>query len=239
MLLMFFIGYFIFVALAALVIGTAILKERRQSLKKLAVTLLVIVTLPFLVGYIYVAYFSRIPEVMVPNLVGVVSQEALNQLETVSLRGRCVTSVVDSRYHEGAVVSQHPEAGKIVKIGRLVDLTLSSGVGAVVVPNLLGRSEAQARAVLQAEGLAIGKLSQSFVPDVDSGMIMSQDPLPGEKVAAGTAINLTVASSDEGVRLLEIMGVDEETLIREGQEKTVESETAGEGRKNERRFLLW
>lgn len=62
----------------------------------------------------------------------------------------------------------------------------------VVVPDLTGQPEAQARQVLADTGLSVVVETASAAAAV--GEVLSQDPLPGTSVTAGSVIRVTVSS---------------------------------------------
>jgi serine/threonine-protein kinase len=129
--------------------------------------------------------------------------------------------VFDTRYPEGLTVSQRPEAGRKVKIGRIVNLLTSSGRRKVQMPNLLGRPVTQAESVILASGLILGEKRYEYAAEVDPGMVLGQSPLPAETVEAGSAVFMTVASSVEV----------ENSPVQEGQENQKEEQEGG--------FRLW
>jgi serine/threonine-protein kinase len=126
--------------------------------------------------------------------------KALNEAEVLlsqsRLRSHFSGSVYDDQITTGLVVSQRPEAGRVVKVGRIVNLFTSSGRRQVQVPNLLGRPYDQAAEVLVNTGLNVGSVSFDYVADMDSGLVLSQDPLPGASTEAGALINLAVSTSE-------------------------------------------
>jgi serine/threonine-protein kinase len=188
--------YLFFVIAVSVLLSLIILISKKFSLRWLIV-LGGILTLPLIVGYIYATYFTTIPEVDVPDLTGLELEEAIVKLESIKLKGKYAGSVFDMKFAEGKVVSHLPEQGRTVKVGRTVNLITSSGKQKVIVPNLLGRPAIQARAVLAAKGLRLGRMREEVVPEIDPGIILTQLPLPGEEVNMGTWVTLTVSESPE------------------------------------------
>lgn len=62
------------------------------------------------------------------------------------------------------------------------------------VPNLIGKSETQARAAIGAEGLAVGTVDYEASTDVKNNQVIRQDPNPAQFVDPGSAINLVVST---------------------------------------------
>lgn len=164
---------------------------------KYIILLLLFIFLFLIGGYFYLAYFNSLPEVVVPDVTGLPLEAAREKLEESDLRARLAGSVYEMKYSEGAVVSQRPEGGRKVKVGRVVNLMVSSGRRKVVVPNLLGRPFSQADAVLSAVELQLGEVRQEKNIAVEEGTILAQEPVPGEEVGMGSSVDLLIATTSE------------------------------------------
>ena len=219
-MLEFFIYYLFFAIIVAVIIGFVVLNLRAPSLRTMLVVIFVVLFLPLLGGYIYMMYLAPLPEAAVPDLVGVEFEEGLSRLEEVDLRGRLGGRVFERYVPEGRVVSQRPEAGRVVKKGRTVNLIVSSGSRKIIVPNLLNRPFVQVNAVLAAEGLELGYVSYEKISGYQSDIILAQEPLPGEEIDTGTKVNLVVSSA-EGVYV-------EERIYHEEKRREVVREKAGQ-----------
>lgn len=195
--------YLVFIIVFSILISLIFLRLKFPVPHIIIPIIIIIVLLPAVIGYFYVTYFASIPEVTVPDLTGMSLAKAFERLESLELRGRHAGSVFDMKLPEGHVVSQRPEGGRRVKVGRVVNLLTSSGKRRVMVPNLLGRSAVQAEAVLAAKGLLLGELSEDFVPELDPGIILTQTPLPGEEVDVGSYISITVSTTKEPILVVE------------------------------------
>jgi uncharacterized protein YkwD/plastocyanin len=62
-----------------------------------------------------------------------------------------------------------------------------------VVPNVKGKTLAQARKMLAAKRCALGKVSRSYSGRVKTGKIISQSKRPGARLARGTRVNVVVS----------------------------------------------
>jgi serine/threonine-protein kinase len=123
------------------------------------------------------------------------------------------------------VASQRPEGGRRVKIGRIVNLIVSVLDKKAIVPNLLGRSHNDIEVLLAARGLVSGEVSFDYVPGVEGGVVLTQNPLPDEEIDPGAAVAVTVSSSWE-------IGPSDSRTEKAGQ---VESAT----KEKEGGFKLW
>jgi serine/threonine-protein kinase len=190
-------GYLIFIILASIIISLLVFKLNIPRPHVFVSIAIAVILSPMVIGYLYAAYFNSIPETTVPELAGMPLEEALEELEALKLKGKFAGTVFDMKYPEGSVVTQRPEGGRRVKMGRVVRLVTSSGKRRVSVPNLLGRPLLQAEVVLAAKGLHLGKTEEDFVSELDPGIILVQAPLPGDEVAVGSYVNITVSTTKE------------------------------------------
>ena len=189
--------YLIFIFVIALVVGALVLRLKFPAPQIVIPAIMVIIVSPLLFGFFYIFYFTSLPEVTVPELKGLSLEEAQDKLREVRLRARHAGDVFETSVAQGHVVSQRPEAGRKVKVGRVVSLLTSSEKRKTTVPNLLGRSVEQARAVLSAKGLELGDLSLDLAPEMDAGIVLAQIPLPGEETDMGLAVDVTVSTTQE------------------------------------------
>ena len=95
------------------------------------------------------------------------------------------------------VLSQTPAEGAVVAEGSEIRLTVARGKGAVTVPDLRGRSEAEALQMLVTEGLAVGTRAEAFDPLIPLGSVLDQEPGPGIIVAPGTPVAYVVSMGPE------------------------------------------
>jgi beta-lactam-binding protein with PASTA domain len=189
--------YLVFVIIASLAAGLLVWRIKLPASRIIIPLIFAVILLPAPAVYVYATYFSSIPEVVVPNLAGQPLEQAFKVIEELGLSSRHAGQVFDTNYAEGQVVSQRPEAGRKVKLGRTVFLVTSSGSRHVSVPNLLGRPLGQAEAVLSAKGLLLGQVNQDYVPELDPGIILTQSPLPGEDTVVPGSVSVTVSATAE------------------------------------------
>jgi beta-lactam-binding protein with PASTA domain len=75
--------------------------------------------------------------------------------------------------------------GTALQPGSGVTVYVSQGPPVVAIPNMTGDTVAQATAALQAQGLAVG---QVYGPA--SGKVFTTNPLAGQQLQQGQAVNL-------------------------------------------------
>jgi beta-lactam-binding protein with PASTA domain len=62
----------------------------------------------------------------------------------------------------------------------------------VAVPNVVGQDQASAASTLSAEGLTVITRTQEVTDQAQDGLVQSQDPAEGTRVAKGTRVTIFV-----------------------------------------------
>jgi beta-lactam-binding protein with PASTA domain len=128
--------------------------------------------------------------VSVPDLVGRTPDAARRDLQVLELGLGAVTPQ-ESRQPPGTVLSQAPAGGGRATVGSDVDVVVSTPI-TVLVPDLVGRTEAEARVLLAAAELVSGSATsrESRLPQ---GTVLVQSIQAGTQVEIGRDIGMTVA----------------------------------------------
>lgn len=173
-------------------------RARRWSLGLGLASSLAIITLAAL-GLVLglVAALGNGPEpVGVPDVEGKTLEEAESLLNGVGLRGQQIDQVFSDDLPAGAVISQRPYAGKWVKQGRVVDLTVSRGPKSVEVPRLVGKRFAEAEKLLREAYLQVGQVRRE--PSEQSAeTVLEQSPAAGRTTDRDTAVDLRVSGGPD------------------------------------------
>ena len=189
--------YLIFVIVVSLLVSVLVLRLKLPSPRLFIAVIMLFILSPLLIGYVYTVYFDSLPETTVPDVTGLTLEAARVKLESGQLSARVAGTVFEIKKAEGTIVSQRPEAGRTAKVGRVVNLMISSGREKVNVPNLIGRTLAQADAILTPAQLQIGDIRFEQSPTLPEGTILAQEPLSGEQAEMGGRVDLLVATSQE------------------------------------------
>jgi beta-lactam-binding protein with PASTA domain/tRNA A-37 threonylcarbamoyl transferase component Bud32 len=139
----------------------------------------------------------------VPDLEDLTQEEAEQELEDARLELGTVTEEPSEEVEDGRVISQSPRAGQEVARGTAVDLVISSGPEAIVVPSVIGLSEDDAVSNLEQAGLVADV--QRDENEAPEGQVFAQDPGAGEEVEEGDTVTITVS---EGPGEQEMPGVE-------------------------------
>jgi beta-lactam-binding protein with PASTA domain len=110
--------------------------------------------------------------VPVPDVTNQDLADAKAALKDVGLRGKVADEQYDDAVAKGAVISQTPKDGKAAK-DSVVELVVSKGPPLVDVPDVVGKSIGEARAILEAAGFKISSFGPGF------GTVRGQNPRGG------------------------------------------------------------
>ncbi|MFJ4780862.1 Stk1 family PASTA domain-containing Ser/Thr kinase [Streptomyces sp. NPDC088762] len=106
-----------------------------------------------------------------------------------------------------------PRRGTLLVIaGVLLALGLGTGVWYInsgqftKVPNLLGKTEAQARAQLSAAGLGVKGVERKFSDSFDRGTVMNTDPPGGKRIRGNGAVTITLSRGPQVVAVPNLKG---------------------------------
>ena len=128
----------------------------------------------------------------VPQVVGSSQQQARIAIENAGFTFGSVSQQTSDQ-PRGAVIATDPVAGTSIELPATVSITLSQGPSTIQVPDLTGRTLADARSTLEQLGLRLGPISRDTSSFMLENLILGQAPAPGATVSAGASVNLRVS----------------------------------------------
>ncbi|MFG2993043.1 Stk1 family PASTA domain-containing Ser/Thr kinase [Streptomyces sp. NPDC048257] len=116
-------------------------------------------------------------------------------------------------HRPAGAVSRRPSRGVLLVIAGVL-LALGLGVGVwyissgqfTKVPNLLGKTEEQARSQLSAAGLGVKGVDRKFSNAFDRGTVMNTDPPGGRRIRGNGAVTITISRGPEVVAVPNLKG---------------------------------
>ncbi|WP_330340569.1 Stk1 family PASTA domain-containing Ser/Thr kinase [Streptomyces sp. NBC_00557] len=140
------------------------------------------------VWYINSGQFTKVPPLLAKT-----EAQARARLESSGLEVGQVKREYNDTVARGTVIGTDPAPGARIRDHDAVTLRISLGPETVNVPDVEGRTLAEARARLKADGLAPGMVTREFSEDVPRGSVIATTPQAGTRRHAGSAIALTVS----------------------------------------------
>lgn len=128
----------------------------------------------------------------VPKVAGMIYEEAVAALEKNKLKAEKIEET-SKTIKEGIVISQETDANTTANAGDTVKIHVSIGTGVnqVVMPNVLGKKEADAKSALEAKNLVV-KVEYKENTDKENGEVLEQSIKSGENIDEGTEVTITV-----------------------------------------------
>ena len=150
-------------------------------------------------------------ETTVPNVVGLDRFAAEESLLKAGLRLGDVRSVSNATVPADHVVTQHPDPGQRVKLGRQVHIDVSHGGSRLKVPHVEGLTLARATAQLSESGLAIAGVESLRTPNLPPGQVVATRPPAGVEVSEGERIFIQIAARVGNFPMPNLVGMSLET----------------------------
>jgi beta-lactam-binding protein with PASTA domain len=144
---------------------------------------------------------SGVPQVAVPDVVGLTQTAASSAITGAGLTVGAVTTQASLTVPAGSVISQSPAAGVSVDSGSAVALVVSSGVPQVAVPNVVGLTQTAASSAITGAGLTVGAVTTQASATVPAGSVISQSPAAGAQADEGSAVALVVSTGSTPIAL--------------------------------------
>jgi serine/threonine-protein kinase len=130
---------------------------------------------------------------IVPDVNGMTRQEAEAALEKAGLdAGEALERAGNGP--RGQVLGSTPAAGAEVVLPAAVTLFVSTGPAGIQVPDLVGQTLTDARAMLEQVGLSAGAVRLDSTALQPANTVLAQSPAAGSAVRAGTGVSLTVSA---------------------------------------------
>ena len=128
----------------------------------------------------------------VPNVKGKEKEEAIQLIEAAKLKAEVIEET-SKTVKEGYVISQETDPDTEVNAGDTVKIHVSTGTEKETVPNVIGKSQEEAKKILQDLGFTVTVTNEED-SSKDKGIVLKQSLDDGKSVDKGSAITITVNS---------------------------------------------
>ncbi len=190
--------------------SVAMLAAKKSTAWMWVVGAVVAVILAFLAFYFLLGGTAAVPDV-----VGLTQAEAT---EAIVAAGFVVGDVVPADPGDseaGTVLEQSPAKGEQAREGTAINLVVAGEPADVAMPNVVGKSEAEATEEIEALGLTV-TVTRAPSATIDKGFVASQAPQAGAKVAPGTEVGIVVSEGQtvETVNIPDVTGMTEAEAVK-------------------------
>jgi serine/threonine-protein kinase len=185
----------------------------RTSVRTSLVYLLAIIG-GFAAAYLIVAFFvfpaGIIPkDVKVPNVSGLMFDEAVQRLAQAGFKGEKGEQRYNSSAPKNTVLEQSPPPGAHEAVGLQVMLVVSGGARMVTIPTLTGLTKSEAVTELEKAGFDVGDATET-ASNQPRGTVIGTRPAAGAQVSIPTTVNLVISGGTATIDMPNLVGRDVE-----------------------------
>lgn len=130
----------------------------------------------------------------VPDVVGMSESKGENTLLEAGFKVGKITKKHVEGQRIGVVLSQSPKALDKAPKGSAIDLVINEGDKEV--PNLIGKSIADAKRLLEQAGLKLGEVKEVNDHSAVKNVVLASNPNAGTKIGEGDAVSISVAAGN-------------------------------------------
>jgi len=141
----------------------------------------------------------------VPVVKGSTRIDAERALSLAHLDAKVVSSF-DETTRVGVVLIGDPPAGREVGRGSTVTLTVSKGPERYSVPQLTGRTQADAEQRIADQKLTVGPVSKAYDETVPEGQVISTSPAANTMVKRASEVTLVISQGRQPIKLEDYTG---------------------------------
>ncbi|MBW8480891.1 Stk1 family PASTA domain-containing Ser/Thr kinase [Actinomadura parmotrematis] len=170
----------------------------------IAIGAIAAVILGWAVWYQTSGQYEHVPD----RIVGTRLAAATKTLQDKGLVVRRGTSVYSDRAPKGTVARTDPPPGTRVAKGATITLVPSRGRTPVAVPDVAGKTEAEARQALKDKGFSVGDVSRQGSQTVDKDKVVRTRPAAGAKQSPDEPVDLVVST---GMSMPDLRGMNADT----------------------------
>lgn len=178
----------------------------------------------FALAYLIVAFLvfpsGVVPrDVKVPNVTGLMYDEALQRLAQAGFSGEQGEQRFNNSAPKMTVLEQSPPPGSREGVGSPVTLVVSGGQRIASVPTVTGMSKIEAQALLEKEGFDVGESTEQS-SNAPRGQVIATRPAAGSPVSVPSTISLVLSGGQASIEMPDLTGrnVDaaRQTLVQLG-----------------------
>ncbi|WP_154604702.1 MULTISPECIES: Stk1 family PASTA domain-containing Ser/Thr kinase [Arthrobacter] len=175
--------------------GLAVKRRRQAWITTLFIFLAIILAGGGIIAYNLVNAKPAPPiQHSIPSLAGLSQAAAVTKLEDLGL-DPVLSTEFSNTVPSGNVIRTDPAALTLVNEHSAVAVVVSKGSSEVTIPaDLPGRTESEVRSMLSALDLKFKPNLRVDDPQIQSGLVVTTDPPPGQSVAVGTEVTLKIST---------------------------------------------
>jgi serine/threonine-protein kinase len=156
-------------------------------------TLVFVSLFAFVAGIMAFKELGRSEVVVMPSLIGMSQQDAVEAINTAGLTLEDLIPKEDNEHPPGTVIRQHPAPFTDVKSKRGVTVYVSVLGRITQVPEIRGLDERNVPLELSKSNLGLDTTSRTYHPTVDAGKVIATFPPTGAEVSEYSGVDILVS----------------------------------------------
>ena len=187
-------------------------KGKGKNKKKIGIIIgAIVVVLIAALGIGYATGLFDKKDIKVPDFKGMTIEEAEDEAKDLGIEVKIGKYEFSDEYAQDEIMAQDPEDGEMVAEGDIVTVDISKGGEKGVIPNLIGKSEEDAKKMIEDYGFKVGSIKEKESHE-EKGTVIGQDPSAGSEGKQGDTINITISdgSGKEMGDVPNVLGMSEE-----------------------------
>lgn len=153
--------------------------------------------------------------VVVPSVAGLSITKATNELTPLGLNVQVKEREFSEQIEEGLVLRSDPSGGDRVAEGGTVYLIVSQGKERYTVPTIAGLTPEAATRLIEESNLKVGTVTERFSPDVQKGLIATQNPAASARVKRDSMVDFVISKGTEEILVKSYQGASGEQALNE------------------------
>lgn len=188
--------------------------DKAITIMGIAAAVIIIVIIVYLVGSVFGLFRfgsskgkddhktqEETEQVEMIDVLGMTEAEAKAALKKKKLGLKVDGTAASDEYEEGQIMKQDVERGDEVAINTTIHVTISSGVGNIPVPKVVGMEETAAINMLTTDyGFKYAR-TYEYSNTVPSGQVISQNPAEGSQAKKGDTVTIVVSQGTQSVKV--------------------------------------
>lgn len=182
-------------------------KKRSYTMNILAGVTAACVILAGIAIYFFIKGINNTPDtVKVVNFVGMTVAQA--QKAAPDLNFEVILEQPSPDYNKGVIIDQKPKADTIIKVKNTIEITVSSGLEALIMPDLVNEALKVAKSRLVSMGITNVEVAQKLDPTIPEGQVIQTDPAANTelKKTDNVVLYVSLGVADEPIRVPTLLG---------------------------------
>ena len=144
---------------------------------------------------------SRVDDnsVVMINVVGKTMEDAKIALNKINLGIKKSGEEYNDDYEKGKIISQDVAVDSTVKKNTTINVVISKGPAALTMPDLAGKTETDARTLIEGMGLSFSVTDHQYSSSVELGSVISATPAVGDEVKKGDQVTVIISRGKQKV----------------------------------------